>query len=74
MRIFREVELASFEAWQGGASTLEWLEDIGKVDEVQGFIDELFPDGLSETELNDLLWFDVEAIEEWIGETYENCS
>lgn len=71
MKVFIEMDLYDFKAWQGGASTLRWLEDIDKLDEVQEMIEEGFPDGISECDLNDLLWFDVGVIEEWIGESYE---
>lgn len=71
MKVFIEMDLYDFKAWQGGASTLRWLEDIDKLDEVQEMIEEGFPDGISECDLNDLLWFDVEVIEDWIGESYE---
>lgn len=27
----------------------------------------MYPDGMSETELNDLLWFEDDTIAEWLG-------
>ena len=36
-----------------------------KVDEFDFLIEELYPDGLTETQLNDILWFE----EDWICET-----
>ena len=50
MRIYTETSLENFGAWCGGRNTLE-LETV---------LEELYPNGLSETELNDILWFDPE--------------
>lgn len=63
MRVYSEVELMDFEAWSGGADTLEELtsEELNLLQEV---IEELYPEGLTDTQLNDILWFE----DEWIGE------
>ena len=58
MRIYTET-LCNFEPWQGAIEPYQRIEDAGKLDDLAGQIDELFEDGtLSETELNDLLWFE----------------
>lgn len=61
MTVFTETSLWDFEAWSGGKDSLDILKEQGKAacDEVEQFIDEMFPDGLDETTLNDYLWFDV---------------
>lgn len=41
------------------------IEEEGKEEEFNQLIEELYPDGLTDTELNDLLWFD----DKWIYET-----
>ena len=30
-------------------------------------LEDTYPDGMTETELNDLLWFDSESVYEWLG-------
>ena len=60
-----EVSLYDFEAWSGGADTLNRVIDNGKVEELENLLEELYPEGLSDTELNDILWFE----EDWV---YEN--
>ena len=35
--------------------------------EKENVLEELYPDGMTETELNDLLWFEPETIYEWLG-------
>ena len=63
MKVYKEVSLWNFEAWLGGEDRLNVLREKGKdvCDEVESFINEVFPDGLDETTLNDYLWFDVES-------------
>lgn len=65
MKIYIEMSLSSFEPWSGAKSTYERVEEENKLDELETILEELYPDGMSETELNDLFWFD----DEWILET-----
>ena len=67
MRIVKEISIEDFEGWSGANDTIDVIEKAGKVDEFDNLIEELYPDGLSETSLNDLLRFDYE----WIYETLE---
>ena len=67
MKIVKEISVEDFEGWSGANDTIEVIEKAGKVDEFDNLIEELYPDGLSETSLNDLLRFDYE----WIYETLE---
>ena len=69
MRIVKEISVEDFEGWSGANDTIEVIEKTGKVDEFDNLIEELYPDGLSETSLNDLLRFDYEWIYETLGIT-----
>ena len=62
MTIKTETNLRSFEAWSGAVDTKKIILDAGLEEEFEILIDELYPDGLSDTELNDLLWFDSDWI------------
>ena len=67
MTITYELDLNSFEAWSGAKETLERIRREGKCEELENVLEELYPDGMTETELNDLLWFDSESVYEWLG-------
>ena len=69
MRIVNEISVENFEGWSGANDTIEVIEKAGKVDEFDNLIEELYPDGLSEVSLNDLLRFDYEWIYETLGIT-----
>jgi len=64
--------IANFDAWSGAKDTKETTINAGKVDEFDALIDELYPDGLTDTQLNDLLWFEPEFIFENLGISDEN--
>lgn len=71
MRIKTEKSLQNFQFWSGAkdlAERLTWEELI----EIENQLEELYPDGLTETELNDLFWFDAEFICDLIGQTEED--
>ena len=67
MTIIYELDLNRFEAWSGAKETLERIQREGKCEELENVLEELYPDGMTETELNDLLWFDSESVYEWLG-------
>ena len=67
MTITYELDLNSFQAWSGAQDTLERIQREGKCAELENVLEELYPDGMTETELNDLLWFDSETVYEWLG-------
>jgi len=59
--------LATFEAWSGAKDTKQTILDNGKENEFDALIDELYPEGLTDTQLNDLLWFEEEFLYENLG-------
>ena len=65
MKISREMNLRNFEAWSGAKDTLNKLIELDKCEELEAVLEDIYPDGISETQLNDILWFD----DEWIFET-----
>ena len=67
MTITYELDLNSFEAWSGAKDTLERIQREGKCEALENILEELYPDGMTETELNDLLWFEPETVYEWLG-------
>lgn len=54
-------------AWSGARDTVERIECEGKENEFMNLIEELYPEGIDRTALNDLLWFDDEWIFEMLG-------
>lgn len=69
MKVIQETELKDFEAWSGGARVLDELAG-NALDYASSFLDELAEGakGLSETEINDWLWFECE---EYLREVHE---
>jgi len=67
MKLHTETNLLSFDAWSGAKVTKATIIKNNKSDDFDYLIDELYPDGLSETKLNDILWFDDAFIFEALG-------
>ena len=67
MKVYEEISLQDFEFWSGAKDTAEKIEEADKWDELENLISELYPDGVDETTLNDLLWVDSENILTWLG-------
>lgn len=67
MRIYKEFDFDSFQPWSGAVDTYNRIQEERKGAALETILDELYPDGMTETELNDLLWFEPETIFEWLG-------
>lgn len=65
MKMYREMSLNNFEAWGGAIDTLNRVKEEGKVELLEQVFEELYPDGMSETEINDILAFD----DDWVFDT-----
>lgn len=56
-----------YSPWSGAIDTYNTIEEAGKLEEFESLIDELYPDGIEEVTLNDILWFEPEFILESLG-------
>lgn len=70
MKYIVEDSLRNFKGWSGGADTLSEL-DLDEIDIVEEGITECYNEcELTETNINDFLWFERDVIAEWLG--YDN--
>lgn len=67
MRIYTDFNIENFSAWSGAVDTKENIIKAGKTDLFNSLVDDIFPDGCTETEMNDFLWFDDSHIYEMLG-------
>ena len=70
MKIYSEQSLADFKFWSGAETTAQriWEEQGSEgFDQLEAILEDLYPDGIDETDLNDLLWFDADTVYEWLG-------
>lgn len=56
-----------FQPWAGATDTYETIIENNYLSAFEDMIEELYPDGIEETTLNDLLWFEPEFIFENLG-------
>lgn len=63
------LSILDFNAWSGAVDTKKRIIDEGRHNDFDSLIEELYPDGINETRLNDLLWFEEEWIYESLGIT-----
>ena len=67
LTITKTMDIYDYEPWSGAVYTYERIAREGKLDELDGALEEVYPEGIDETELNDLLWFEPETVYEWLG-------
>ena len=70
MKIYTETPLSRFEFWSGAKDTANRIwEEMGEsgFDTVEAILEDTYPEGIDETTLNDIFWFEPETIYEWLG-------
>lgn len=77
MKVTYEFSLRDFKAWCGGAETLRKIEEFdiehdGAMEQAEQYIEDYLGDEATETEVNDFLWFEEDAILDAIGYTSED--
>ncbi len=67
MKVIKEVcTVYDFEFWSGAKDTVEELT-TSAVEQVFSMLEECYPNGMTETEVNDFFWFERDTIAEWLG-------
>lgn len=64
MRITSELSLTNFDFWAGAKDhefTYSELKDL------ESMLDDIYPNGCTETDINDLFWFEEEFLCELLG-------
>ncbi len=54
--------------WSGAEDTLKDLTPA-EIETILNILEDLYPDGMTLTELNDFFWFERDTIAEWLGVT-----
>lgn len=67
MKIYAEKALRDFEFWGGAKENASNLTDE-QLDAVEFILEDLYPEGIEETAINDLFWFEFDSVLEWLGE------
>lgn len=66
MKVYKEVSGYEFEFWSGAKDRANYLT-YDEIEKVFSILEEIYPDGMSETEINDFFWFEEDTIAEWLG-------
>lgn len=71
MKIYKEESLRNFQFWSGAKYHADLLS-YKDLEQLEFILDDLYPEGIDETTLNDIMWFDFDQILDWLGYDPEN--
>lgn len=66
MKVYTETNLTNFDFWSGAKDTVKYLT-YDELEQIESILEDAYPDGMSDTEINDLFWFEEDLIAEWLG-------
>ena len=64
MIVTRNIDLEDFDFWSGAKVNAQKCT-IGQLRDIQDVLEDCYPDGIDETALNDLFWFDFDTLKEY---------
>jgi len=67
LTIRSECSLDDFKPWSGAVSTYERIVREGKLDRLEAELDALYDGEMTDTQLNDLLWFEPDEVYRMCG-------
>ena len=70
MKVYSEISLTRFEFW-GGAKDRAKILTYEEMEQIEEIIEELYPYGIDEVNINDLFWFNFESVVEMLGYKYD---
>lgn len=66
MKIYSEKSLQNFEFWSGARDTAYELTGQ-ELDSIEETLESIYPDGMDETDINDIFWFEEDWIAKMLG-------
>ena len=67
MKIYTECSLENFVPWSGAVYTFNHIMEEGGMRNLEWVLENSYPDGIDETALNDIFWFEPEWCFEMAG-------
>ena len=61
------IDFSDYKPWSGAVDTYELIKDADKLDELESYFEELYPDGITATQINDILWFNGKEVLKYLG-------
>ena len=68
MKVINEINLTNFDFWSNAKNH---SFNYNELEEIQFQLEEIYPDGMEEVQINDLFWFEDEFLCELIGLKYK---
>lgn len=66
MKYYVEESLSNFNFWSGAEENASELTKE-QFDELENLLTDIYPEGMSDTQINDLFWFEFDWIKEMLG-------
>lgn len=66
MKVIEYINLADFEFWGGASDRVENLT-ASDFDTIETALEDIYPEGMDRTQINDIFWFDFDYIAQILG-------
>lgn len=70
IKIWEDISLENFQFWSGAKTNAQELS-LDELEALESQLEDLYPEGMSDTDLNDLMWFNFNTVCSWVGHPVE---
>lgn len=70
MKVISEMSLTGFQFWAGAKDNANML-NYDELEQVGYMLEDIYSDGVEDTMINDLFWFEFNIVCEWLGLEYD---
>lgn len=70
MRVYSEMSLTSFQFWAGAKDNAQRLT-YDELEQIGYMLEDIYSEGIEDTTINDLFWFDFGCVVDWLGYKYD---
>ena len=66
LKTYRDIPLAEFDFWPEARERTDFLSS-DELNRIEQILEQLYPEGLNEDEINSIFWLEEGLIAEWLG-------
>lgn len=66
MKLYSDTSINRFEFWAGAKDNKNRFS-YDEMEQIEAILEDCYPEGIDETQLNDIFWFEPETLCEWLG-------
>lgn len=66
MKTYSDISINNFQFWSGAINSRNRF-GYKEMEQIEYILEDIYPEGIEDVQLNDIFWFESETLCEWLG-------